>query len=205
MKSDRANPGELLQEYGPVVSRVLQRQFPSLEIDVIDSIVFEAVARIWKRSVAARAAGSKSYPSQALFPLILTTAKNLAIDQLRYSPQFVQLSPEILQQAYQEKEEDSGADDPLSAIVSDVRKEVASLEPLDRRILRESMNSRQSESWAHDLAIHLLNEESPSSPSTEIDSEQLSKLAGKLRVRKFRVIAMLRQAMRDKGYDVPDR
>jgi DNA-directed RNA polymerase specialized sigma24 family protein len=200
MEVQMRTPGQLLQMHGPVVSRVLQRQFPSLSADIIDNLVVEAIARVSKQIDS-----GKPIAEKMVFPLILITAKRRAIDHLRYSPRLVFALPDLLEQAPAatpaEKEE------PLGGMVSDLRAAMAALEPLDRRILRAATTSMPNEPWTRTLALELLRENSSKNRNHDeatIDARELSKLRGKLRVRKMRAVEKLRRLMRRKGYDLPE-
>jgi RNA polymerase sigma factor (sigma-70 family) len=209
MTFDPVDPGELLQQYGPVVSRVLQRQFPSLGTDVIDDLVLEAIARIWKKISNA---SDRSAAPQSLFPLILTAAKRRAIDRLRYSPRLVLMSPEILEQISEDKDfleqiledQDSDVSSTFGVLLREMHSAIAMLEPLDRRILETSLDPNASGRWARELASELLKEQLPKSSTSKDDARQIAKLAGRLRVRKLRVVSKLRQTMRARGYDIPE-
>jgi DNA-directed RNA polymerase specialized sigma24 family protein len=201
MRSESPAPGELLQKFGPTVSKILQRQFPSLPVEVIDDLVVEAIARLCRRL---HSSPEQAVPETALFPLIFTAARRRAIDQLRYSPHLVFASPEFLEQSVPHR----GPDDPALSgqLIVALKDAVARLEPLERRIIQAAMSPPASGDWARELALELSVEQSQSDkqPAAAISPKELSRLSGKLRVRKLRTIEKLRRAMTAAGYEIPE-
>lgn len=200
MGSETTNPGDLLLGFGPGVARVLQRQFPSLPEDVIDDMVAEAVARAWRRIQSAPRSQDEG---RSLFALVLTIAINRAIDHLRYSPRVQVVSPEILDRLLTQPT----ARESSSRLAQDLEAAIAELSPLDGRILQAAMAPPSSGNWAQELALELLREDISAAGSTprEVDKTALERHAGKLRVRKLRIIDKLRQSLRSKGYTIPQR
>jgi DNA-directed RNA polymerase specialized sigma24 family protein len=201
MKSEGENVGEVLLKYGPVVGRILHRQFPSLPSDVIDDLVVESIARIWKRF---QPIAPSPTSDRSLFPLIFTVARRLAIDHLRYSPRIIFASPDLIDQPSRETISESGESSGMPIV--DAQLAMAELSPLDRRILKAAMAPPLSGDWARELALELVHEESRKSGHNnkpDVDPQTLTKLGGKLRVRKIRAIEKLRKTMRNKGYKIP--
>lgn len=200
MTSKLESPGDLLQRYGSVVSRLLRRQFPSLTADVVDSLVVECIARVWTHLEQKH----EEFSPYKLFALIHKAARNRAIDQLRYSPRVVFVAPGSLEQtaaAYEGETSGVPAD-----LVTDLKSAVSGLDPLDRRILEAAMTPPLAGDWARDLAEELIREEKNQNAecTDEIDPQKLKRLCGRLRVRKHRAIKQLRAAMQARGYEVPE-
>lgn len=196
MVSNLEQPGEMLQRHGPVVSRLLRRQFPSLPTDVVDSLVVESIAKVWTHLKSTDEDVSPGH----LFGLIARAARNRAIDQLRYSPRIVLAAPGALEQSPEQPGGDGTA--PESDLVADLRTAMSELEPLDRRILEAATTPPLAGDWARELAIELIQQER--SHDEDIDAQELNRLCGKLRVRKHRAIKALRAALNAQGYDVPE-
>lgn len=198
MVTNLEQPGEILQRHGPVVSRLLRRQFPSLPADVVDSLVVEAIAKVWTRLKNR----NEEVSPPNLFALIARAARNRAIDHLRYSPRIVLAAPGALEQSVDRPREQAAESG--GALLADLRSEIAELEPLDRRILEAASTPPLAGDWARELAVELIREERASAKEEEIDTQELNRLCGKLRVRKHRVIKALRAALNAQGHDVPE-
>ena len=188
-------------KYGPLISGILVRQFPSVPADVIDDLLIESLVRIWRRL-----GRDPSNPAQgtedSLFPLIYAAARNRVIDHLRYSPRLVSTSPMILAQLAVAGEMD--AESPPGEAAAALQAAIAELEPLDRRILAAAVDMSETGDWTRQLALELLAEENRSAGRAgEFDARRLERLRGKLRVRKMRVINKLRETMRSKGFTTP--
>lgn len=210
MDTDPEDAGSLLQRCGFKVRGRIQSRFPSLTVDVIDDIVSEAIARVWRHR-GKFSEGSPNAPD-GLFPYIVVVAERLAIDRLRRGSRTVLLSPDTLA-TIAERNASRGSSNPPEELVADLRTAIAQLDALDQRVLQASMSPSPSGEWALSLARSLIGE-LRMKPSQEdllpelrtLDPKQWEKkLPGALRTRKSRAIRKLREILRNQGYPVPEK
>ena len=191
------SPGELLQKYGPTMAQLLKRQFPSLTADVIDSLVVEAIARVWTNL---RQKDKENISAGNLFVLICKAARNRAIDQLRYMPHVMFTEPRLLDRSIASPEKVS--EEAPSELATDLRHAISKLDSLDRQILEAAMSPPIAGDWARELAVRLIQEEKKEEWSDHFYKQKLNRLCGKLRVRKLRAINQLRLAMQKNGHSI---
>ena len=185
---------EVLQTHGPVVSRIIRRQFASLPEDVVDLLVVETIARVSIHLLKQKEPVTQGY----LLALITRSCQNRAIDHLRRRMNVTTVRSEVLETVTQQEPRESSR--VSSELIGELVSLISALDAVDRRILRAAMYPPSDGDWARELALEQLNVEGKRDACRSIDAKELSKLCGRLRVRKHRLLQKLRKALEARGY-----
>jgi hypothetical protein len=197
MSLNQTQLDEIFWTHGPVVCRILRRQFPSLPEDVVDLLVVESIAKVKSNLEKQKEPVSPAH----LMAMITRACQNRAIDQLRYVPRVLFVRVETLDAVSQRGEQEPCLASP--AIVTELMAAILTLGPTDRKILQAAMHPPLDGDWAREFAIKELRDEGRCAGGDAVDVKELTRLCGRLRVRKHRILQKLRKAIEAKGYPMP--
>lgn len=194
MSLNQTQLDEIFWTHGPVICRILRRQFPSLPEDVVDLLVVESMAKVKSHLESQTEPVSPAH----LMAMLTRACQNRAIDQLRYFPRIVFVRAETLDAVGQHRTKEPSPTSPT--LVTELTSAILALEPTDRKILQAAMHPPIDGDWARELAIEELRAEGRYVGGDAVDAKELRKLCGRLRVRKYRILQTLRKALKEKGY-----
>lgn len=187
---------EVFQTHGPVLSRLMRRQFPFMPDDVIDALVVETIARVHSRLKKLEEPISPA----PLLSMLIRACRYRAIDHLRYHPSLTFIPSEDLDALSPPSLSDGCRSS--ARLVAELKSAISALDPSDREILQAAMSPPLVGDWARELALEQLRNEAKTGGLNGIDSDELARLCGRFRVRKHRLLAKLRRTLEANGIQV---